>query len=165
MLNLKKNIFNRKNLNYLLARVDESSISELQEKQEVINNWINYTQSGNIYTAKETALQGKFLDDIFSKILGYKDRIKNTGIWNLNQEQLTTIDSKFADGSLGFFTKAKVKIPLEEQLPWQSLFTKQKALAQELKSKIDETDKKIDLMVYELYGLTDEEIKIVEGKE
>ncbi|MGA2296800.1 MAG: DNA methyltransferase, partial [FCB group bacterium] len=105
MLNLKKNIFNRKNLNYLLARIVQSSISELKEKQEIINTWTNYIHSENIYTTKETALQGKFLDDIFSKILGYKDRIKNTETWNFNQEQLTTIDSKFADGSLGFFTK------------------------------------------------------------
>jgi hypothetical protein len=64
---------------------------------------------------------------------------------------------------LSELTKAKVKIPLEEQLSWQSLFAKQKALAQELKSKIEETDKKIDSMVYELYGLTEEEIRIVEG--
>jgi hypothetical protein len=64
---------------------------------------------------------------------------------------------------LSELAKAKVKIPLEEQLSWQSLFEKQKAQAQELKSKIDETDKKIDSMVYELYGLTEEEIRIVEG--
>ena len=102
---LKKNIFNRKNLNYLLTKVIQSSISELPEKQGIINEWINFIQSGNIYSTKETALQGKFLDDIFSKVLGYKNRIQNTNIWNLNQEQLTTIDSKFADGSLGFFTK------------------------------------------------------------
>jgi hypothetical protein len=29
--------------------------------------------------------------------------------------------------------------------------------------QIDATDRKIDKLVYELYGLTDEEIKIVEG--
>ncbi len=29
---------------------------------------------------------------------------------------------------------------------------------------IDTTDKEIDQMVYQLYGLTDEEIEIVEGK-
>ena len=28
---------------------------------------------------------------------------------------------------------------------------------------VDATDRKIDKLVYELYGLTDEEIKIVEG--
>jgi len=105
MLNLKKNIFNRKNLNYQLARIVQSTIPDLLEKLEIIKSWTNYIQSGNIYTTKETALQGKFLDDIFSKVLGYRNRINNTEIWNLNQEQLTTIDSKFADGSLGFFTK------------------------------------------------------------
>jgi type II restriction/modification system DNA methylase subunit YeeA len=35
--------------------------------------------------------------------------------------------------------------------------------ALEIKSKIAKTDKEIDRMVYELYGLTEEEIGIVEG--
>jgi type II restriction/modification system DNA methylase subunit YeeA len=33
-----------------------------------------------------------------------------------------------------------------------------------LQRQIDATDKQIDLLVYELYGLTEDEIKIVEGK-
>lgn len=33
-----------------------------------------------------------------------------------------------------------------------------------LQRQIDLTDKQIDLLVYELYGLTENEIKIVEGK-
>ena len=32
-----------------------------------------------------------------------------------------------------------------------------------IKSEIEKTDKKIDEEVYKLYGLTEEEIKIVEG--
>jgi hypothetical protein len=32
-----------------------------------------------------------------------------------------------------------------------------------IKNEIDATDKEIDKMVYALYGLTEEEIKIVEG--
>ncbi len=32
----------------------------------------------------------------------------------------------------------------------------------ELKQKIESTDKKIDQMVYELYGLDDKDIKIIE---
>ena len=32
-----------------------------------------------------------------------------------------------------------------------------------LQRQIDATDRRIDELVYELYGLTDEEIKIVEG--
>ena len=35
-------------------------------------------------------------------------------------------------------------------------------VADDLKKEIDKTDKEIDQMVYELYGLTEEEINIVE---
>ena len=41
-------------------------------------------------------------------------------------------------------------------------FNEQKQKATELKAEIDKTDKEIDQMVYELYGLTDEEIQIIE---
>jgi hypothetical protein len=34
----------------------------------------------------------------------------------------------------------------------------------DIQRQIDATDKQIDTLVYELYGLTEEEIKIVEGK-
>jgi len=33
------------------------------------------------------------------------------------------------------------------------------------KREIEATDRQIDRLVYELYGLTEDEIKIVEGKE
>lgn len=36
-----------------------------------------------------------------------------------------------------------------------------KAEAQNLKAQIDKTNREIDEMVYELYGLTEDEIKIV----
>ncbi len=42
-------------------------------------------------------------------------------------------------------------------------FNEQKEKAQALKSEIEKADKEIDQMVYELYGLTEEEIKIVEN--
>jgi len=41
-------------------------------------------------------------------------------------------------------------------------YNEQKQKAQELKSDIDRIDNEIDQMVYELYGLTDDEIAIVE---
>ncbi len=34
-----------------------------------------------------------------------------------------------------------------------------------LNRTIEATDKQIDALVYELYGLTDEEIRVVEGKQ
>ncbi len=42
-------------------------------------------------------------------------------------------------------------------------FNEQIQKAQTIKAEIDKTDKEIDQMVYELYGLTEEEIMIVEG--
>jgi len=45
---------------------------------------------------------------------------------------------------------------------WEEMFEEDKQKILTLKSEIDKTDKEIDKMVYELYELTDEEIKIVE---
>ena len=41
-------------------------------------------------------------------------------------------------------------------------FNEEKLKAVTLKTEIDKTQREIDQMVYELYGLTEEEIKIVE---
>jgi len=41
-------------------------------------------------------------------------------------------------------------------------YVETKERAEELEAKIEETDALIDEIVYELYGLTDEEIEIVE---
>ena len=42
-------------------------------------------------------------------------------------------------------------------------FNSQKEIVKKLKTAINKTDKEIDQMVYELYGLTKEEIEIVEN--
>lgn len=51
----------------------------------------------------------------------------------------------------------------KDEFEWMELFEENKKKALDLKSQIDLTDKEIDRMVYELYGLTEEEIKIVEN--
>ena len=61
-------------------------------------------------------------------------------------------------------SKKKVKLGLEDEMAWTDLFEKKKKEALAIKEIIDRTDKEIDQMVYELYGLTEEEIKIVEGE-
>lgn len=47
---------------------------------------------------------------------------------------------------------------------WRALFENDKKVAQDLKSQINTTDEEIDKMVYELYGLSDDEISIIESK-
>ncbi len=59
--------------------------------------------------------------------------------------------------------KKKIKLSLSEEAEWEDYFEQEKAKAQVIQSEIDKTDKEIDLMVYELYGLTEKEIAIVEN--
>jgi type I restriction-modification system DNA methylase subunit len=49
----------------------------------------------------------------------------------------------------------------KDEFEWIDLFEDNKKKALALKAEIDQTDKEIDQMVYELYGLTEEEIKII----
>ncbi|BCY28970.1 Eco57I restriction-modification methylase domain-containing protein [Flavobacterium okayamense] len=51
----------------------------------------------------------------------------------------------------------------KDEIEWMDLFEDYKKQALDLKAQIDATDKAIDQMVYELYGLTQEEIDIVEN--
>jgi len=58
--------------------------------------------------------------------------------------------------------KKKIKLALSEEAEWMQYFNEQKKKAQALQSDIEKTDRAIDQMVYELYGLTKVEIQIVE---
>jgi len=51
----------------------------------------------------------------------------------------------------------------KDEFEWMDLFEENKKKALDLKTQIDKTDKEIDRLVYELYGLTEEEIQIVEN--
>ncbi|TXD47772.1 Eco57I restriction-modification methylase domain-containing protein [Polaribacter sp. IC073] len=59
--------------------------------------------------------------------------------------------------------KKKVALSLSQKAEWEDYFLKEQQKAIELKTKIDTTDNEIDAMVYDLYGLTQEEIEIVEN--
>jgi hypothetical protein len=59
--------------------------------------------------------------------------------------------------------KKKIKLSLNEEAEWETYFTSEAKKALELKAQIEKTDKEIDQMVYALYELTEDEIKIVEG--
>lgn len=58
---------------------------------------------------------------------------------------------------------SKIKLTLSEEAEWMNYFNDQKEKALSLKSEIEKTEREIDHLVYEMYGLTDDEIKIVEG--
>ena len=59
-------------------------------------------------------------------------------------------------------SKQKITLSLKQQDEWEEYFNEYKAECTNFVNQINTTDKAIDKMVYELYGLTEEEIGIVE---
>jgi hypothetical protein len=59
--------------------------------------------------------------------------------------------------------KQKIVLQGLEEYSLKEIFDSEKSKIEELKKEIEKTDKEIDKMVYELYGLTEEEIAIIEG--
>lgn len=66
------------------------------------------------------------------------------------------------DDFLKELKKLKVELTLSQKADWEDYFLQEKAKALDCQSNIQSTDKEIDQMVYELYGLTEEEIGVVE---
>jgi hypothetical protein len=114
---------------------------------EKVNNLLKINKESQILNNQfKNLIQGKFeLKNFSSKILKWYD---------LNFEEY-----------LKELKRVKVKLSLSEEAEWMDYFKEQKEKVQILKTEIDKIIKEIDQMVYELYGLTDEEIKIVENEE
>lgn len=75
---------------------------------------------------------------------------------------LEAFDSLDFAGFVTELKKQKIKLSLNQQDEWMDFFDKYKAACNELAAKIAATDKEINARVYALYGLTDEEIKLIE---
>jgi len=58
--------------------------------------------------------------------------------------------------------KQKINLTLKQQDEWEEYFNDYKNQINRLQTEIDKTDKEIDVMVYKLYDLTYEEVKIVD---
>ena len=75
---------------------------------------------------------------------------------------LETFDTLDFAGFVAELKKQKIKLSLHQQDEWMDFFTKYKSACNDLSSRIAATDKEIDALVYALYGLTDDEIKLIE---
>lgn len=86
---------------------------------------------------------------------------------NLQVENITSKLEKFYEHDfksfVGELKKQKVVLSLKDQDEWEDYFNTYKPEINTLQAEIAKTDKEIDQMVYELYGLTDDEIKVVEN--
>ena len=75
---------------------------------------------------------------------------------------LETFDTLDFAGFVAELKKQKIKLSLSQQDEWLDFFDKYKTTCEELKSSIATTDKEINSRVYDLYGLTEEERKLIE---
>lgn len=87
---------------------------------------------------------------------------------NLKIEKLTNKLKSFYEWEFKDFLdelkKQKISLSLSEQDDREPYLKEYKEKILSLKGEIERTDKEIDEMVYKLYGLTEEEIKVVEGE-
>lgn len=95
------------------------------------------------------------------------EKFKNRLISNLKIQKMSKKLSAFYELSfdefLGELTKQKINLKLSEQDKWQEYFDDYKEKITKIKNDIAICDREIDRLVYTLYNLTDDEIKIMEG--
>jgi type I restriction-modification system DNA methylase subunit len=178
VINDKAFVVTGNHLKYLLAYLN-SSLSKYQIRRECAELQGGTRELRKIYMENiripkvDIEIEEKFNVCSESMLSNYK--LKRSLIANFCQhlkskfelEKLSTKLQKWDKLEFGDFLKelkkAKVKLSLSEESEWMQYFNEQILKAQSLKTEIDKTDKEIDKMVYELYGLSEEEIKIVEG--
>ena len=100
--------------------------------------------------------------ELQNKIKKFKNRLSS----NLDLKEFSKKIESFYELSFKEFLKElgkqKIKLSLSQQDEWEEYFEDYKNSILEIKQKISVTDKEIDLMIYKLYELNDEEIKIIE---
>ena len=86
---------------------------------------------------------------------------------NLGIAKITAALERFDEMDFKAFVaelkKQKISLSLAQQDEWEDYFNQYKADCNALSAQIAATDKEIDRMVYDLYGLSEDEIKVVEG--
>ena len=76
---------------------------------------------------------------------------------------LQTFDQMEFKAFVAELKKQKINLSLAQQDEWEDYFNQYRNDCQQLSEQIAQTDREIDQRVYQLYGLTEDEIRIVEG--
>lgn len=77
---------------------------------------------------------------------------------------LLTFDQLDFKGFMAELKKQKIKLSLTQQDEWEEYFNQYRTDCKQLSSQIAATDNEIDQRVFDLYGLTEEERKVVNEK-
>ncbi len=138
------------------VRLDANKMNKLPIKNILDEEKKNFT-----YKAKEIT---KISNNFQTKKQKFLNRLQS----NFNLEKLSKKIENFYESDfktlLKELKKKKIALTLKEQDEWEEYFESYQKELLGIKSQIDKTDREIDAMVYELYGLSDEEIALVEGR-
>ena len=142
--------------NYLNASLDN-----------VVNKMIFETSElDNIENKFQKYLKQKFqLEKLSKKLQNWHELAFGDFIKELNKAIKANNKLKAKQLAEGVISSAVEIAPLtkKDEFEWLDLFEENKQKTQALQTQINQTDKEIDQMVYELYGLTEDEIAIVEN--
>ena len=98
----------------------------------------------------------------FSKYFSGQYKLEKISIKLKNWSELSFPDF-ITELNKAIKTAGQMPLTKKSEIEWMDLFEDYKKQAQTLKLQIESTDKEIDKKVYELYGLSEEEIGIVES--
>jgi len=136
---------------------------QLQEKSNKFLSRVegNFTRGLNPLHKKENMpFEGNFTRDL------PLHKKENTALQNNTIKTTKKLKAFYNFDFKTFVTelkKQKVTISLKQQDEWQDYFDSYKTEINQLQNEIQQTDNEIDQMVYKLYGLSSEEIGIIEN--
>jgi type I restriction-modification system DNA methylase subunit/REP element-mobilizing transposase RayT len=141
-----------------------------QANEEQTATLAQYATSRAKLTAELQALTAKFTRTLQRRFFSPSPTVTETrGYAPLSKDSSLSLSIDLSLLSYGDFVKMlgkkKIKLSLSDEAEWEEYFLQESKKAIDIKQQIDTTDKEIDQMVYQLYGLSEVEIKIVEGKE
>jgi type I restriction-modification system DNA methylase subunit len=112
-------------------------------------------------------VKAKYIISLHSEFIQKKNKFQSRIKSNFALEKISTKLESFHEHDFKTFVaelkKQKVSPTLKQQDEWEEYFNSYKKEINDLQAEIKITDAEIDQMVYKLYKLTDEEIKVVEG--
>lgn len=140
----------------LFPKIKKSQLIEIPIKKVSIEDQKPFIEKADLMLNLNKQLQEK------------KNKFINRIQSNFEIEKITNkLDSFYEYGFKTFVAelkKQKISLSLKQQDEWEEYFNSYKTEINDLQAQIAKTDKEIDRMVYELYGLTEEEVEVVEGK-
>ena len=139
--------------------IEKSELTELVS--EIESKLKNLRNSEGMFLR---LLQSKFnLDEPSTKLQQWPTLDFKGFLAELEKSRKAASQDTAAASSTRGLSPLSQPLSLSEQAEWMAYFNEQKQKANALQVEIDSIDREIDRMVYQLYGLTEEEIKIVEG--